>query len=66
MGKQLNSGDRHLLHLVRQGQDADGWAKVSEQVMPLVQALPPELVTLDVAGGRVRLTDDGNVLLDWS
>lgn len=64
----LNHSDKHLLRLVRQGKDAEGWAKVSEMVWPLVQSLPTELVTIEATdtGGRAKLTDAGETVLDWT
>ncbi len=65
---ELNQADRHLLRLVRQGKDAEGWSKVSAVVLPLVQKLPPELVTLELTepGGRAKLTDAGETVLYWT
>lgn len=64
----LNHGDKHLLRLVRQGKDAEGWAKVSSMVWPLVQKLPSELVTIEATetGGRAKLTAAGETVLDWT
>jgi len=67
--RQLNPGDRHLLRLVRQGQDDAGWAKVSPMVWPLMAALPTELVALEgdaESGGKARLTQAGGTVLDWT
>jgi hypothetical protein len=65
---ELNQGDRHLLRLVRQGRGADGWSKVSAVVLPLVQKLPQELVVVEMteSGGRAKLTDSGDTVLDWT
>ena len=65
---KLNHGDKHLLRLVRQGKDNEGWAKVSGVVWPLVQKLPSELVTIEAIGegGRAKLTDAGETVLDWT
>ena len=66
---KLNSGQRHLLRLVKVGQACpDGWAPVSMQVFPLVKALPAELVELHSVGndgrGRAQLTPKGGSILD--
>lgn len=71
VNKQLSRGDKHLLRLVRQDQDAEGWAKVSLMVWPLMQKLPSELVTLESTalpgiGGRAKLTGAGETVLDWT
>lgn len=64
----LSHSDKHLLRLVRQGKDAEGWAKVSTVVWPLVQKLPVALVTIESgeSGGRAKLTDAGEIVLDWT
>jgi hypothetical protein len=65
---KLHSKDRHLLTLIRKDRNAEGWAKVSAVVWPLVQTLPGELVDLKESedGGFVKLTDDGETVLDWT
>ncbi len=66
--KKLNISERHILRLVRKGQDFEGWAKVSAQVWPFVKAMPRELVTAEKTetGGRAKLTVAGEVILDWT
>lgn len=67
MIKKLTPGQRHLLRLIVEGADTEGWAPVSAQVFPLARDLPDELVCLESVGeegaGRVRLTDMGNNLM---
>ena len=68
--KKLNAGQKHMLRLVVKGRDESGWAPVSRRVMPLIQseiAVPHELVEFEVfndGSGRVRLTDEGQSVLD--
>jgi len=66
---KLDAGQKHMLRLVTQGADAEGWAPVSAQVFPLIaKTMPAELVTLEAVGeegrGRARLTEDGKNLMD--
>lgn len=60
---------RNLLHLVKRSpSDAEGWRKVSAPIWPLVEALPPDLVTLEPSpdgGGRMRPTDRGQAVIDY-
>lgn len=66
--RQLNNGDMHLLRLVQKGRDAQGWAKVSKMLWPIVQGLPSELVELRPSedGGHMKLTEAGETVLAWS
>lgn len=63
----MEPGDKHLLRLIRQDRDKDGWARVSKQLWPLIEALPGELVERRFTpdGGFVKLTPDGETVLDW-
>lgn len=64
--KKLNAGERHLLRLVKNGADAEGWANVSSVVWPLVAALPNALVETRIQADeqrQVRLTNDGQQIL---
>ena len=65
---QLSHGEKHLLRLIQKGTDADGWAKVSKHVWPLVEKLPTQLCELRATedGGFIKLTHDGKTVLDWS
>lgn len=69
--RKLNDGELNVLRLIVKGAAAQGWAPVSAPVVPLVKALPEELVefeSIDNGRGRVRLTEAGaNVLaaLEW-
>lgn len=69
MTQKLDAGQRNLIGLIRKGQDAQGWAKVSKPVFPLAKSrIPPELAVIEGpfedGSGRARLTDKGNALLD--
>ena len=59
---------RHLMTLIRKDANDDGWACVSDQLWPFLEALPVELVDRKETemGGMVRLTDKGNTVLDWT
>jgi len=48
--------------------DAEGWATVSAMVWPLVEKLPFSLIELQKTddGGMIRLTHDGEVVMNWS
>lgn len=64
---ELTAGDKHLLRLIRREKDADGWAKVSKMLWPIILALPTQLVETRASddGGFIRLTDAGSTVLDW-
>lgn len=63
---KLDGGQKHLLRLVVQGADAEGWAPVSKPVFPLMERVPEALVELERVGeeGRVRLTQEGKKVVD--
>jgi hypothetical protein len=71
--KKLDAGQKHMLGLIVQGANDQGWAPVSAPVYPLIEkSLPRELVELEAVGnegrGRARLTAEGrNVMaaLAW-
>ena len=47
---------------------AEGWAKVSVAVWPLLKYLPPELFEIEgdeSRGGRVRLTEKGKTVVPY-
>lgn len=69
MTTPLDSASRHLISLIRKGQDAEGWAKVSKLVLPLArESIPVELADIEGpfedGSGRARLTEKGNAVLD--
>ena len=63
MTTKLSSGQKHLLKLVMDDADAEGWTPVSKPVFPLIEKLPSELVNLESVGnegkGRAKLTEEG-------
>jgi hypothetical protein len=71
--QKLTSGQKHILRLVRKGAASDGWAPVSKAVKPLFTdtnipcgVMPGALVQFEAVGegGRARLTELGNDLLE--
>ena len=69
MTQKLDAGQRNLISLIRKGQDAEGWARVSHLVLPFAKdRLPAELAEIEGpfedGAGRARLTEKGNALLD--
>lgn len=68
MPRLLDSGEKHFLRLIHQGQKCpDGWAKVSDVLYPLVDKLPKELVECHQDGasqGRARLTKHGEAIVE--
>lgn len=67
---QLNASQKHMLRLIRQGADQEGWAKVSKLLWPLVNDLSKELtglIELKPAedGGFAKLTSEGETVLKW-
>ena len=67
--QKLTSSQKHLLQLVINGRQPDGWAPVSKTLLPLVKKeLPTELVEIESIGdegrGRIRFTEQGhNVMM---
>lgn len=71
--RQLTAGEKHVLRLIREGSDAEGWAPVSKIVSTLFTneklpsgPMPRALCEFEYVGegGRARLTTAGNALLD--
>lgn len=64
--KKLDTGNKHLLRLIARDANPEGWAIVSKQVFPLVEAMPPELRDLVRIGdhGCVRLTPLGQAIVE--
>lgn len=67
MSNKLNNNQKHLLFLIRKDKKEDGWTKVSEILWKFFDALPKELVqTLKLSvGGLAKLTEKGNIVMDW-
>ena len=65
---KLDSGNLHLLRLAMREADADGWAKVSRILWPVVAKLPDDLVEKRPEGdaGFIRLTSGGNAVANYS
>lgn len=55
------------MRLIVKGRDESGWATVSRMLLPIVSALPQELVETKDDGkqAHARLTDAGNNVVDW-
>ena len=64
---KLTSNQIHLMRLIREGQDSEGCAKISEMIFPFIKDLPSELVISEkkADGGFARLTEKGNTIVDW-
>jgi len=63
---KLDSGQKHLLRLIRRDCHTDGWTTVSEKVLPLVEMLPSQLVRIGPLGAQ--LTPEGSSVvsaMDW-
>jgi hypothetical protein len=67
----LSSGQKNLLTLVVKGREEDGWAPVSPPIYRMLvgpHGLPEALVALEPVGdegrGRIRLTDEGQKVID--
>lgn len=65
---KLNAGQMHLLRLTLRDGDAEGWAKVSKILWPLVLPLPDDLVEKRESdnGGHIRLTAGGKAVAAYS
>lgn len=60
---KLTDAQIHMIKLIVKGRKPGfEWAKTSEVVMSLVQAMPKELVEWDEAAMTVRLTEEGNAV----
>jgi hypothetical protein len=61
--KKLDAGQKHMLRLVVEGADSDGWAPVSAPVFPLLETMQDGLIELERVGdegrGRARLISQG-------
>lgn len=66
--KHIDNGQLHLLKLASQEQDAEGWAKVSEILWPIVSKLPDDLVEKRAGedGGHIRLTEGGQAIVRYA
>ncbi len=62
---RLSPETKHLLRLIRKDQDSEGWTKVSELLWPFAIQLPYELVTMSTDERKIRLTEVGNIVVDW-
>lgn len=65
---KLSNNQQCLMHLIRKGANAEGWAPVSPPVLPLVKQIPTDLAVvedLDEGNGRARLTPRGDAVLDY-
>lgn len=65
-GDIITGGHLHLLRLALKDADADGWAKVSAQVWPLVEHISTKLLERNYGNRTVRVTHDGKVILEFS
>ena len=67
MDTKLAAGQKNFLRLIQKeaAERLDGWAKVSEQLWPLIVEMPTELVELKPKGNArfCRLTDSGRAVL---
>jgi len=63
---KLTSGKKHILQMINKEANPEGWAKVSNAVMPLIRTMPSELVEVEqtIDDNRVRLTEKGRAILD--
>jgi len=67
MERKLTSAERHILKLISKSIDDSGSAPVSRAVMPIIEAMPMELVSYErrVDGtGRAVLTSKGKSVLE--
>jgi len=64
----LKPQDADFLRLVNRSPDrGDGWRSVSKTCWPLVTAFTtPELIEIDEPNMLVRLTDEGQAVVDFS
>ena len=65
---KLDAGTLHLMRLTARDGDAEGWAKVSKVLWPIVAKLPDDLVELRPSddGGHMRLTSDGKAIVRYA
>ena len=66
----LEPHERHILKLAARDADEHGWANVSKTTWPWVSKMPAKLVELqpspDGNGGRVRITEAGHTVLEFT
>jgi hypothetical protein len=66
---KLEDGHRRILMLCRRDANPEGWANVSRQIMPLLTFISPEFVEIERSvdgSGKLRLTEKGKTVLDWT
>jgi hypothetical protein len=62
-----NERIRDVLELIQRSPDrGNGWRSVSKTCWPLVEDMPSELVELDSAEHRIRMTERGQAVLQFS
>jgi hypothetical protein len=64
----LDVNAKYLMKLCSRDADTDGWTPVSDQVWPLLDMVPDELMEkhAEASGGKVRLTDKGVTVLFYT
>lgn len=68
---KLKSEHRHILRLIVEERDEDGFAKVSEALLPVLSKnMPSELIEFEAldTGGKARLTKQGEAVysaMEW-
>lgn len=68
---KLDTQHKHILSLINRDAEDDGWASVSDKLLPILSTvMPKELVTFETldVGGRARLTEDGKsvvLAMEW-
>ena len=66
---KITPNQRHLLFLTRKGKRENGWTDVSDMIWPLVEGLSselPQLVEIDKEKKLIKLTNDGEIVLDYT
>jgi len=64
----LTTNQKHILKLIKKDQNSEGWTKVSSQLSKFVIETMQdvrELVEIEKDGSRIKLTEKGNIILDY-
>ena len=67
----LTPEQKHCMRLAIRDAGPDGWATVSKTLWPLVSKMLPEKLAetepnSDGSGGKIRITEDGRTVLEFS
>ena len=66
MNEKLTSGQKHFLRLINKSINSDGWAIISNMLLPAIKStLSDEFAVIEKTnlGGRGKLTEKGKLIV---